>query len=86
MKLHDHAGDVHDTKTTKLSLIKTNCKQGMRNIFHVLVIVAFLDLVYVYLIKTFALVAKVVIFFLFEKQLPSLIASVKTVHQLLLYL
>ena len=39
-----HAGDLHDAKTTKPSLIKTNCKQGMRNISRVLIIVAFLDL------------------------------------------
>lgn len=42
----------------------------MRNIFHVLIIVALFDLVYVYLITSVALVAKVVIFFFFfEKQL-----------------
>ena len=35
----------------------------MRNIFHVLIIVALFDLVYVYLITSVALVAKVVIFF-----------------------
>ena len=58
-----HAGDFHDTKTTKSSLIKTNGKQGMRNIFRVLIIVAFLDLVQVYLIQVVALVSKVVIYF-----------------------
>ena len=41
----------------------------MRNIFHVLIIVALFDLVYVYLITAVILVAKVVIFFFFEKQL-----------------
>ena len=41
----------------------TAIKQGMRNIFHVLIIVALFDLVYVYLITSVALVAKVVIFF-----------------------
>ena len=66
LKLRGHAGDVHDTaKTTKPSLVKTNCEQGMRNIFHVLIIIAFFDLVYVYLITAVALAAKVVIFFFF---------------------
>ena len=35
----------------------------MRNIFHVLIIVAFFDLVYIYLITAVALFAKKVIFF-----------------------
>ena len=45
LELRGHAGDLQDTKTTKPSLIKINCKQGMRNIFRVLIIVAFLNLV-----------------------------------------
>ena len=43
----------------------------MRNIFHVLIIVAFFELVYVHLITAVALVAKVVIVFFFEKQLAN---------------
>ena len=60
----------------------------MRNIFHVLIIVAFFDLVYVYLITAVALVAKVVIFlfFVLNSWLPSLIASVKRMHHLLHHL
>lgn len=67
-----HTGDVHDTKTTKPSLTKTKCKQGIRNISHVLTIVAFLVFrpsVRLLSIAAISLVAKVEICFFFLKQL-----------------